>query len=139
MLEVLAQLRLALGHVVGRGEDDGVGAHARRVARQGHRLDERGVRDPDEDGHASPHLPGHAADQLAPEPMAQARALARRAEDEEAVHASGEDVLDQPLEAVAVERVAVEERGDEGRHDAARGARQRHSFRSTFGGRNQTS
>ena len=118
--QVLPQLRLALGHVVGRGQDHGVGARARGVTRQGDRLDEGGIRDSDQDGRASAHLGGHAADHVASEPMAQAGAFAGRAEDEDAGHARVEDVLDHPLEAGGVERVAVEERGDDGRHDSTK-------------------
>ena len=48
---------------------------ARRVAGEGDGLDERGVRDPDEDGHTAPHLGAGAGDQVAPQAVAQARAF----------------------------------------------------------------
>jgi hypothetical protein len=59
-----------------------------------------------------------ALDDGAADRRGERRAFAGRAEDKEAVDAAGKDMLDKPLEAGDIERVAVNERCGQRRDDA---------------------
>ena len=119
VLDVFEEFRLAVREIVGRREHERLRAGFGGEVREVHRFDEGGVRDADQHRHAPGDLAAGAFDHLAPQPIAEARRFAGGAEHEEAVHAAGEDVLDETLQAGDVEFVAGAERGDDGRDDAA--------------------
>ena len=110
---------------VGRGEDHGLGPGLGGAPGEGQRLDDRGVGDPDKHRHAARDLAAAALDQLSLQPVAQARRLSRCPEQEEPVHAPGQDVLDEPLEAVDVEGVTIPQGSDHRWDDALQGPGQR--------------
>ena len=107
VVEVLPQLRLAARQIVRRRDHDAPAPGVRREPGEVHRLDERRVGDADEHRHAPADLAADALDQFAPQPVAEAGAFARRAEDEQPADAAGEDVLDEPFEAGDVEFVTA--------------------------------
>ena len=77
------------------------------------------VGDADQHRDAAVDVGTSAIDQLPAHPMADRRPFAARAENEQAVHAAGDQIIDEPLERRLVELVGPGERDHDRRNDAA--------------------
>ena len=90
VLDVAQQIVLPCREVIRSGQHDGARPFVAGVFGQVDRFGERRVGDADQNRHAAVDLAADALDQFHPHLVAQARALARGAEDEQAVHSAGQ-------------------------------------------------
>ena len=66
--------------------------------RQADRLPRAGVRDANQNRHATVHLPADALNHFSPQLVAEARGFTRGTQGEHTMHATGQDVLDQTFQ-----------------------------------------
>lgn len=116
--EVLLDLRHVVEGVERGGDDDGVGAEFGGALAGLHHAGGRQVGGTHEHGHAAGGAGDGATDDLVTLGVGQVRDLAGGTEHEQAVHAAVDQMIDDAVEAVVVDRPIGVHRGNNGGNDA---------------------
>lgn len=115
--KVIIQLRLARPEIIRRARHHRVRAMVRRMVRQLHAFLENGVRHTHQHRQPTRHDPAGFLHHLPPQPVAQARPLARRTQQEQRVDLTPDQMLDQSPQPFPIQHIGSGKRRDQWRND----------------------